>query len=101
MGVDLILAGIHAEVKSLFGEKLFLSQFTKMHKKKENNAFGFFFCIIQSSQSCCFYLNIYVFTEVCRIQKGKKALTKLIRSFGKVTDQTEDTREATIVYWLS
>ena len=67
MGVDLILPEIHAEVKSLFGEKLFLSQFTKIHKKKENNAFDF--CIIQFSQSYCFYLAIYVFTEMCRIQK--------------------------------
>ena len=49
------------------------------------------FCIIQiSSKLFFFYLTIYVFTEVCRIQKTKeKGLTKLIRSFGNVTDQTE------------
>ena len=70
MGVDLILAGIHAEVKSLIGEKLFLSQFIKIHKKKQNNAFDF--CIIQFSQSYCFYLAIYVFTEMFRIQKERK-----------------------------
>ena len=70
MGVNRILAGIHAEVKLLFGEKLFLSQFTKIHKKKENNAFDV--CIIQFSQSYCFYLTIYIFTEVCRIQKERK-----------------------------
>ena len=101
MGVDLIFAGIHAEVKSLCGERLFLSRLTKMHKKKENNAFGYF-CIIQSSQSYRFYITIYVFTEVCRIQKRKKkGLMKLIRLLGNVTDQTEGVREATIVSWLS
>ena len=88
MGVDLDLAGIHTEVKLLFGEKLVP---VAVHKKKEN---AFDFCIIQFSQSYCFYLAIYVFTEMCRIQK-------LICSFGNVTDQTEDAREATIVSWLS
>ena len=57
----------------------------------------------QISQSYCFYLTIYVLTEVCRIQKRKKqkGLTKLIRSFGNVTDQTQGVREATIVSWLT
>ena len=31
----------------------------------------------------------------------EKGLMKLIRSFGNVTDQTEDAREASIVSWLS
>ena len=99
MGVDTILAGIHSEIKSLLGERLCLSRYTKIHKK-ENNAFGF--CIIQITQSYYFYLTICVFTEVCRIQKKKeKGLTKLIRSFGNMTDQTGGVREATIVSWLS
>ena len=53
---------------------MYLSRFTKVHKKKENKAFGF--CMIQISQSYCFYLTIYVFTEVCRIQKKKKKKKK-------------------------
>ena len=69
VGVDLILSGIHAKEKSPFGEKSFLSRFTKIHKKKENNAFDF--CMIQFSQSYCFYKNIYVVTEVCKIQKER------------------------------
>ena len=100
MGVDLSLAGIYAKVKLLCREKLYLLQLTKVHKKKENNAFDF--CIIQISQSYCFYKYIYryVFIEVCRIQKIKKkekGLTKLICSFGNVTDQREGVKEATII----
>ena len=34
-------------------------------------------------------------------KKEKKILSKLIRSFGNVTDQTESVREATIISWLS
>ena len=34
-------------------------------------------------------------------KEKKKRLTKFIRSFGNVTDQTEDVREATIVSLLS
>ena len=91
MGVNLIWAGIHAKVKSPFGEKLFLSWFTKIHKKKENNTFDF--CIIQFSQSYCFYL--YTYLQKCvEYKKKEKGLTKLIRSFGNVTDQTEGAREA-------
>ena len=110
VGIDPILAGIHAEIKSLLRERLYLSRFIKVHKKKENNAFGF--CIIRISQSYCFYLTIYVFTAEKQTKtkkkktkqnknKTEKGLTKLICSFGNVTDQTECVKEATIVSWLS
>ena len=39
--------------------------------------------------------------EYKKKKKKEKGLTKLIRSFGNVTDQTEGVREATIVSWLS
>ena len=67
-----------------------------VHKSTQN---AFSFCIVQISQSYCFYLTIYVLTEVCRIQK-KKIKKKVLRNFGNVTDQTEGVREATIVSWL-
>ena len=58
-GVDLILAGIHTEVKSLFGEKLFLSQFTKIHKKE--NVFNF--CIIHFLKAIVF-IELYKYLQV-------------------------------------
>ena len=36
-----IWAGVHAEIKSLLGERLYPSRLTKVHRKKENNAFKF------------------------------------------------------------
>ena len=41
-----ILAGIHTEIKSLLGEGSYLSRFTKVHKKKENNDFKFLKAIV-------------------------------------------------------
>ena len=93
-------------IKNVAGREIVPVAVHKSTQKKENNAFGFFF-IIQISQSYCFYLTIYVFTEVCRTYKKKKkkkkekGLMKLIRSFGNVTDQTEGIRDATTVSWLS
>ena len=84
MGVDLILAGIHAEVKLLSVEKIVPVAVHKNTQKRKNNAFDF--CIIQFSQSYYLYVVIDVFTEMCRIQKMEgKVHTKLIRSFGNVT----------------
>ena len=82
-----ILAGIYAEIKSLLGERLYLSRFTKVRKKKENNAFKFLKAIVF----------IYdVFTKYVEYNKEKeKGLTKLVRLFGNVTDQA-GVREAII-----
>ena len=66
-GVD--FAGIHAEIQLLLGEKLYLSRFTKIHKKKEITLSVF--CIIQISQSDCFYLRIY------RIQYVQKTVYRM------------------------
>ena len=71
MGVDPILAGTKRRNKIAAGREIVL---VATHKKKENIAYGFY--IIQISQSYCFYLTIYVFTEVCRIQKKKKKKKK-------------------------
>ena len=87
MGVDLILAGIHAEENSLFQEKIVPVAVLKKHKKKKkDNAFDF--CIIQFSQSYCLYLAIEVFTEMCKIQKEGKGHRKHFRSFGNVTERS-------------
>ena len=60
MGVDLILAGIHAEVKLLSIEKIVPVAVHKNIQKRKNSAFDF--CIIQFSQSYYLYLVIEVFT---------------------------------------
>ena len=58
----------------------------KSTQKKENNAFGF--CIIQISQSYCFYLTIYVFTEMCRIQKKERKSSYETYSFVWICDRS-------------
>ena len=86
MGVDLILAGIQAEIKSLSVEKIVPVAVHKNTQKRKNNAFDF--CIIQFSQRYYLYLAIEVFTEMCRIQKDEKVHTKLICSFGNVRERS-------------
>ena len=86
------MAGIHAEIKSQLGERLYLSQFKKYTRRKKTTLSNF-----------SNFIKLYMYLQnVCRIQKErkKKGLTKLIRWFGNVTDQKESVREATIVSWL-
>ena len=77
VGVDLILAGIHAQVKSLCGERLFLSQLTKIHKKKENNAFVFF--LYNTIYSKLLFLSNYIriYRSVYNTKRKKKVLQNL------------------------
>ena len=78
MGVDLILAGIYAEEKSLFMEKIVPVAIHKNTQKKKSNSFDS--RIIQLSQSYSLYLAIEEFPQMHRIQK-KKNHTRSIRSF--------------------
>ena len=66
MGVDLILAGIYAEEKLVFMEKIVP---VAIHKKKKSDTFDC--CIIQLSQIYCLYLDIEEFTSMRRIQNEK------------------------------
>ena len=100
MGVDLDLAGIYAEVKSLSVEKTVSAAVHKNTQKKKTNAFGF--CIIQSFQSYYLYLAIDVFTEMCRIQKDGKVSHETYSFVWECDrDQAEDVRGTIIVSRLS
>ena len=67
-----ILAGIYTKIKSLLGERLYLSWFTKVHKK-ENNTFKFLKAII------FIYVCIYKSVENT-IRKKEKGLMKFVCS---------------------
>ena len=69
MGVDLILAGIFAEEKSLFMEKNSSCSDSKEHKKEKSNTFDS--RVNKFSQSFCLYLAKEEFTQMCRVQKKK------------------------------
>ena len=60
-----IWAGIHTEINSLLGERLYLSRFTKEHKKKENNAFKFLKAIV-------FFILLYMYLQKCVDYKKKE-----------------------------
>ena len=85
-----ILAGIHAEIKSLLGERLYLSRFTKCIKRRKT--------MLSNFSKLLFLSTMYVFTK-CNKEKRKRSYETC--SFVRKCDRSNRCKGGNYRPWLS